>query len=76
MMTSCRKAGELVERKLNHQISAVERVELSFHTFFCKACRTYEKQSKEIDRAITNSFYPSEKKAPENLKESLKKKFN
>jgi len=76
MMISCRKAGELVERKLNHQISAVEKVELAFHTSFCNACRTYEKQSKEIEQAIIKSFNPSEKKAPENLKESLKKKFD
>lgn len=75
-MISCRKAGELVEKKLSKQISTVEKVELAIHTGVCRACRTYEKQSKEMDDAMDKSFDPPEKRAPKELKESLKKKFD
>lgn len=74
-MTSCRKAGVLIEKKLNKQISPVEKLELAMHTQVCKACRTYEKQSKELDEAMYKRFDFSEQTAPEDLKESLKNKF-
>jgi anti-sigma factor ChrR (cupin superfamily) len=52
MMLSCKKATELIEKKLSRQLSAGERVQLSVHTSMCKACSNYEKQQTVIDEQL------------------------
>ena len=75
LMISCQKAGELIEKKIDKQISLVERFELFFHTSVCNACRTYEKQSKLIQKAIDHRHKPPQKPAPDHLKEKLKEQL-
>ncbi len=52
LMLSCRKATELVEKKLDNKLNIIEKIQLYLHTRMCDACRLYEKQSKFIDEAL------------------------
>ncbi len=52
MFLSCRKATELIEKKLLIGLSAKEKVQLMFHTSMCDACKKYSKQSHELDDLI------------------------
>ena len=55
-MLSCLKATELIEKKLNSGLSSSENIKLHMHTSLCSACRNYEIQSREIDKAIKSSL--------------------
>lgn len=48
-MLSCKKATELIEKKLLVQLSFKENIQLQLHKSMCSACTTYEKQSKKLD---------------------------
>lgn len=74
-MISCQKAGQLIEKRLHHQITPAERIELIVHTSLCQACRTYEKQSRVIEKAMLKSHGAKAEKAPDKLKQSLHDKF-
>ena len=40
----CRQAAEVVSRSLDAPLSAVERLDLGFHTLFCGPCRRFREQ--------------------------------
>jgi predicted anti-sigma-YlaC factor YlaD len=52
LLTSCKKATELMELKEERQLGRFELLRLSLHTMMCSACRNYEKQRETIVRAI------------------------
>ena len=54
MMLSCKKATELIDKKIHSGINREEKVKLYFHTIMCSACSNYEKQSFLIDKALKN----------------------
>jgi hypothetical protein len=54
MFLSCRKATELIEKKLLIGLNSKEKVQLVFHTGMCDACKKYSHQSEELDRMIKN----------------------
>lgn len=54
LMLSCKKASELIEKKLHFPLSSVEKVQLIIHTSMCDACRSYQSQSKELDTFLDN----------------------
>lgn len=64
LMLSCRKATELVEKKLDNKLSILEKVQLYMHTRMCNACRHYEQQSKLIDEALKRHANGSSKEIP------------
>ncbi|MEO6188161.1 MAG: hypothetical protein ABIO82_00115 [Ginsengibacter sp.] len=49
MLLSCKKATELIEKKLLVKISFKEKIQLQLHKSMCSACSAYEKQSKKMD---------------------------
>ncbi len=51
-MLSCKKATELVEKRIVVGLSTKERVQLKMHTSMCDACKSYEKQSIIMDEAV------------------------
>ena len=57
LMLSCRKATELIEKKLLTNLSFREKVQLKMHKSFCDACTTYEKQSKLIDKLLYKQIH-------------------
>jgi len=52
LMLSCKKATELIDKKIHFGISRQERVRLHMHTMMCNACRNYEKQGRFMDDAL------------------------
>lgn len=81
LMLSCRKATELIEKRIYFKLSKKEELQLKLHTSMCKACSSYEKQSHELNKILAKG--PGELQLPqvqkinpdfkENLKKSLKK---
>lgn len=59
MMLSCRKATELIEKKVSFSLSPIEKMQLFLHTSMCHACRTYEKQSKFLDKCLCHFYNPT-----------------
>lgn len=55
-MLSCKKATELIEKKLYFKLTKVESMQLVLHKSICSACTAYEVQSKMIDNVLKNKF--------------------
>ncbi len=53
LMLSCKAATELIEKKLQHPLNPVEKIQLYFHTSMCDACKSYQKQSKELEDVMS-----------------------
>jgi hypothetical protein len=52
LMLSCRKAGELIERRTAQPLRPVERMQSWMHLRACDGCSIYKKQSELIDRLL------------------------
>ncbi|MEO8962677.1 MAG: hypothetical protein ABI325_12405 [Ginsengibacter sp.] len=57
LMLSCKKATELIEKKLLINLSFREKMQLKMHKGFCDACTAYEKQSKLIDKLLNKHIH-------------------
>jgi hypothetical protein len=78
LMLSCKKATELIEKKLLIKLSFRENVQLKMHKSFCDACTTYEKQSKLIDKLLSKNVHKDSQEADNNEvveNEELKKRI-
>ncbi len=76
LFLSCLKATEFIEKKLNHKLSFKEEIQLKVHKSMCKACSNYEKQSKLIDKVLSETKIENIKKEEIiSLKESIIKKI-
>ena len=51
-MLSCIKATELIEKKIDGDISFLQKMQLTMHKSMCKACTLYEKQSYILDDVL------------------------
>lgn len=69
-MLSCKKATELIEKRLVMKLSAIEQIQLKMHTAVCSQCSTYEKQSDIIEKCIAEIHQPNK----ETLKLSSERK--
>ena len=75
-MLSCRKATELIEKKLLVKLSFKEDIQLQLHKSMCSACTAYEKQSKKMDELfhkhiINDGAKISDITQNQNLKEKI-----
>lgn len=70
LMLSCRKATELMEKKLDKQLSATETLQLKLHTSMCRACSEYQSHQQMIDAAMKDECdqLPEESEECEELK--------
>ena len=59
LFISCRKATELIEKKMNSGLSISERIQLRMHKMICDACTQYEKQSLYIDKGFNSMINKS-----------------
>ena len=57
IMLSCKKATELVEKKLLIRLSFREKVQLTMHKSLCDACTAYEKQAKLMDELLSGHIH-------------------
>ncbi|PWK21162.1 hypothetical protein LX92_03963 [Maribacter polysiphoniae] len=65
---------EMVESKEDTELSFTERIKYRTHLAFCKTCRSYEKQSALIDRALSR-LMSSTPKNSEPMDDAAKKKI-
>ena len=63
-MLSCKKASGLIEKKVNFRLNPVEKVQLFFHASMCDACKSYEKQSKDLDSILDKHIHSSQLEIP------------
>jgi len=70
-MLSCKRATELIEKRLVVGLSSGEKIRLKMHMGMCEACQTYEKQSIIMDSAVKKY---AEGQNQENVKLSPKRK--
>jgi len=84
-VVSCEIASLLIEKKLSNALTFGEKRQLFIHTLICKACRSYEKQSRLLDTILRkkvgadyNSFkgISIEKGALENFKHQIIKELD
>jgi hypothetical protein len=74
LMLSCRKATELMEKKLHARLRVGEKFQLFLHSSMCDACRTYEKQGHLMDSvlkkrsALSDQSTTDSKTLPEGVK--------
>lgn len=61
---SCKRITELVETKERKKLSFWDGIRYKTHLVVCKACRSYEKQSNVINKALVRLISTP----PENLK--------
>ena len=76
-MLSCRKATELIEKKLHAKLSRRERVQLKWHKSICDACTLYEKQVVFIEKVLQDDLakMPAEQAFPAQDIEALQAKI-
>jgi hypothetical protein len=58
LFLSCIKATELIEKQFHFKLSIREKLQLKMHKMMCEACMKYEKQSKIIEKGISNIEKP------------------
>jgi hypothetical protein len=73
IMLSCRKATELIEKKLHQKLSRRERVQLKWHKSICDVCTLYEKQVVFLEKILQDDLTqtPAEQAFPAAEIESL-----
>jgi len=59
LMLSCKKATELIEKKMYFKLTKVESVQLFMHKSMCDACTAYESLSKILDKVLKEEINPS-----------------
>jgi len=82
LMLSCKKATELIDKKIHSGISRDEKIKLYFHTMMCSACTNYEKQGYLMDRMLKdnhadhNSTHHNNAMPPEDLIDRIIQKLD
>ena len=67
LLLSCKKATELIEKREITPLSKKEKLQLRIHTSMCKACRSYEKQSDTLEKALSDWVRKNEKADDNNV---------
>jgi len=52
MMLSCKKATELIDKKIHFRLSNKENFQLILHKSMCDACKAYEEHSRFLDGVL------------------------
>ncbi len=67
LLLSCKKATELIEKREFIPLSYKEKLQLRLHTSMCKACKSYEKQSDTLEKALSDWVRKNEKADDNNV---------
>ncbi len=52
LMINCRQAARLISAELDRELPWLERLALRGHLLICKACPTFRRQIRLMDRAL------------------------
>lgn len=81
-MPSCKKASELVEKKIYFKLNLIEKMQLNLHTVICDVCKSYEKKSENMDKTLQkhilnqDGFDTSNHMLSDNFKEEITRKLD
>ena len=77
IVLSCKKATELIEKKLHAKLSAREHVQLKWHKGICDACTLYEKQVVFLEKILIkdSATTPTEQAIPDKDVQDLQAKI-
>ena len=71
-LLSCKKATELIEKRKIVSLTTSEKIQLKLHTSMCNACKSYEKQSDILDKALSDWAEIEDKKSAKTLSRQAK----
>lgn len=72
---SCKKASELIDKKLFNTLTFKERIMLRMHTTICDGCRRYKKQSVILDNLLHGYIQNvDESQTPQLVNDELKQR--
>jgi len=76
----CQEANHVCDKSQYKEAGLWEKIRLTIHLIYCRACRKYSSQNKKLTQAIANSdlksISPNDKKAMKNkLQEELSKEL-
>lgn len=79
-MLSCKKSSELIEKKFFSKLTVIEKIQLMIHTRMCDACKSWEKQSENMDYSLKHHFHSKKNNTTEtilsqDIKQSIIKKI-
>ena len=76
LLHNCEETSLNIVKSEETSLTFYAWLKMKFHITFCKCCRNFGKQTKNMDKAIHNHFQPQiqeeSKKAPQELKERIK----
>ncbi|MCO4818480.1 MAG: hypothetical protein KC517_02565 [Bacteroidetes bacterium] len=73
---SCKRASELVHKKHNEGLTTKERWRLKIHTGMCSACKTFEKQTDQIEKIVKSRIQKQPSANLEDFKVDTLSKIN
>lgn len=54
LKTECHEANHICDKNQYNEASLLEKVKLSFHLIYCRACRKYSARNGKLTKAIKN----------------------
>lgn len=75
---TCKKATELVEKRVINKLSPIQFIQLKLHLALCDACIVYEKFSKKMDNILAvmlKNKRITDAQPNEELKQKIKNKI-
>ncbi len=80
LVFNCRKATLLALKKEDGHASVLEHIQLYYHSFYCRACRQYLKQSTVINTLLgiadQHQFENPAYHLPDQVKEHFQEQIN
>ena len=52
---SCKRASEMIEKRLVTKLTSIEKIKLTIHLSMCKTCQAYENESEIIEKIISSN---------------------
>ncbi|NND63959.1 MAG: hypothetical protein HKN48_12285 [Flavobacteriaceae bacterium] len=69
----CHEANHICDKNQYTEATFWEKVKLTFHLIYCRACRKYTARNSKLTKAVNN---PKVKSIPTSDKEALKKQIH
>jgi hypothetical protein len=75
ILNNCNDTSLLLLKSKEGKVTPRQRLEMRFHTYFCKCCQNFEKQSGLIDKSLRAYFRDIAISPPVKPSEEFKKKI-
>jgi len=72
LKTECHEANHICDKNQYNEASFLEKIKLSFHLIYCRACRNYSARNGKLTKAMNN---PSVETVSMSDKELLKQRL-